>query len=167
MSKNYFVTIGVIALFVVGLILLAAPKNSTTGEKALVVGSAGSVLSAAETFFDFGKISMADGNVTHAFKVKSSAAEPVKISKVYTSCMCTTATISSASGQKGPFGMPGHGFVPPANVTVGAGEEFEVAAIFNPNAHGPAGVGRNDRTVYVETDSGKVLQLNFTALVAP
>ena len=167
-NKNTIFSLVVILLFVGGLILLAAPKDrSAEGGAASVSGLTANVLSASETFFDFGKISMAGGVVNHAFKVKNKAGEPVKISKIYTSCMGTTAQIMAAEKEMGPFGMPGHGFVPPANVTVAAGEEFEVTAFFNPNAHGPAGVGRNDRSVYLETAAGEALEFQFTAYVTP
>jgi len=167
-NKNTIFSLVVSFAFVVGLVLLAAPKDRVLeGGKALVSGATAGTLLAEEIFFDFGKISMARGNVSYDFAVKNTTTEPIKISKVYTSCMCTTAVVMAASGETGPFGMPGHGFVPRADATIGAGEEFSVRVIFNPAAHGPAGVGRNDRSVYVETDSKEVLELKFTALVMP
>lgn len=89
--------------------------------------------------------------------------------------MCTNATLlhgdpSAGSGQVkkfGPFGMPGHGFVPKVNDAVNSGEEVSVEVVFDPAAHGSAGVGRIDRVVFVETESGLPLQLKFVAIVTP
>lgn len=139
-------------------------QQSFPGAEAL---SLTSEFSAEEPFFDFGTISMADGDVNYDFKIKNNAPGPVTIKRIYTSCMCTTAYLTDGSEQKGPFGMPGHAPNPAIDYKIDPGKELTVRAIFNPLAHGPAGIGQNDRTVYVESESGAVLQLNFTAFVTP
>ena len=46
-------------------------------------------------------------------------------------------------------------------------EEMEIEVIFDPNAHGPAGVGLAERAVYLDNDRGVPFELTFSADVAP
>ncbi|GMU73844.1 MAG: hypothetical protein AMXMBFR44_0430 [Candidatus Campbellbacteria bacterium] len=126
-------------------------------------------LIAPETFYDFGKISMRDGLVEKRFVISNPTAENILLSTIVTSCMCTTAFIVEPDGsEKGPFGMPGHGgSVPPANEIIPAGESREIRVVFDPNAHGPAGVGAIDRTITLTERGGAVSTLNFKAVVTP
>lgn len=171
MKKNTIISVAVLAILFVGLIWIAKPNPKQ--EKAGVVPSEKasanvlSTLEVPETFFNFGEVSMADGKVQHEFKVKNTSANPINIAKVYTSCMCTTASIMVGENKKGPFGMPGHAAVPKANMMIGAGEEAIIIAEFDPNAHGPAGVGRIERQIYLEDNTGVQTVLNFEAVVTP
>lgn len=66
--------------------------------------------------------------------------------------------------------MQGHGgVIPKINVEVQPGETAEIEAVFDPAAHGPQGVGKVRRAVYVETDSSDTpeIQLSFEANVMP
>jgi hypothetical protein len=117
--------------------------------------------------FDFGNISMARGSVSREFTVRNTSSQSVAVAKVYTSCMCTSATLESAGVKVGPFGMPGHGIVPRANATIPANSDARVTVTFDPAAHGPAGVGRIERTVYLEDESGATFQISIAATVTP
>ena len=127
------------------------------------------VLSAQESKFDFGTISMQNGKVEYDFKVKNEGEEPVAINKVYTSCMCTTAFFIDPDGKKyGGFGMPGHGLSKTSSdIVVGPGQEATVKAVFDPAAHGPSGVGLVQRSVFLETNSTQspMMEFNFDAVV--
>ena len=82
--------------------------------------------------------------------------------------MCTTAFIVGPDGNvKGPFGMPGMGYVPPANEIIKAGESRIIRIVYDPNAHGPAGVGQIDRFVTLTDSDGGTLQFEIKALVTP
>lgn len=157
----------VILIITVGFILISRRSSENKISPTSLAGP--SALAAAESFFDFGKISMAKGNVSHEFRVKNAGAKPVNITKIYTSCMCTTAILQMSSGKElGPYGMPGHGgFAPAISQIVMPGEEMTVKAIFDPAAHGPAGVGLIERVVYVENNSGKPVEIQFKAVVTP
>jgi len=117
--------------------------------------------------FDFGRISMAKGKVSHRYSIQNTGAKPLTITKMFTSCMCTTATLITRSVQKGPFGMPGHGWLASVNESLAPGEAAQVDVVFDPAAHGPAGVGPTARTVTVVNDAGLALELQFNALVTP
>lgn len=80
--------------------------------------------------------------------------------------MCTTATLTTTQGAVGPFGMPGHATIPTISQTITPNEEASVEAIFDPAAHGPQGVGKVRRTIYIEMDAQKEpLELIFEATV--
>ena len=125
-------------------------------------------LTAAEKLYDFGTISMSRGEVAKIFEIANSTNEEIEIENVVTSCMCTTAYLESGSGEKGPFGMPGHGG-PAGKVReiVRPGETRKVRVVYDPNAHGPAGIGPVDRFVYLTEASGKNLELEIKAVVTP
>ncbi len=126
-------------------------------------------LTALQNEYDFGTINMKDGTVSRLFEVKNDGAEPVVVTNVYTSCMCTSAFVTDALGKKsGPFGMPGHGGASArANITIGVGEIARVEAAFDPAAHGPSGVGLAERSIYLETNSKALptVELKFRAIV--
>lgn len=160
------------ALFVLVIIGLLAWGNAAKGRTASVQGissrAQNSVLAAPLVFYDFGTISMKDGNVTKEFTVTNPTAEAVTVETVFTSCMCTTAFLVGPDGVvKGPFRMPGMGYVPPANETIQPGESRIVRVVYNPNAHGPAGVGRIDRFIELTDSAGGSLQLEIKANVTP
>jgi len=82
--------------------------------------------------------------------------------------MCTEAVFEDGKITKGPFGMPGHGLsIPAANVTMEPGSEAEIIVTFDPAAHGPAGVGKIIREIYLEEGAGQPLILRFSANVTP
>lgn len=126
-----------------------------------------SALTADETRYDFGTVSMASGTVSHRFTFKNTGSSAVTLAKLYTSCMCTTATLQASGRSIGPFGMLGHGFVPSFSQALEPGAAGEIEVVFDPAAHGPAGVGRIDRVVTLEPDAGAPLEFKFTAVVTP
>lgn len=175
MKKNHqsIIIAGLGVVVIVGLAWLAQPtaRTARTANQASspqVAGqSAPGVLEAQETSYNFGTISMAAGKVKKIFAVKNTAAEPITVSKLYTSCMCTTASLQTATGGFGPFGMPGHGFIPGISATIAPGETAQVEVVFDPAAHGPAGVGRIDRLISLESRDTTTLQLAISANVTP
>lgn len=166
MNKN--IIIGVIASIIIlgGIVWLANPTQQEKNQANMAASSSG-ILTAQEMSFDFGTISMAKGKVTHPFTVKNTGTEPVSIGRMYTSCMCTNALLKMGGNTYGPYGMEGHGFIPTINKNLNPGEEAIVEAIFDPAAHGPAGVGNIQRAVILENNTGKPFELQFTALVTP
>ncbi|MEK7186805.1 MAG: DUF1573 domain-containing protein [Patescibacteria group bacterium] len=126
-------------------------------------------LTSVENFYDFGKISMAKGLVEKTFEITNSSNQEITLERVTTSCMCTSAYLSTATGdEKGPFGMVGHGgTVPKANEVIKAGESRRVRVVFDPNAHGPAGVGIINRVVTLEDNLGGTLEFQIKAVVTP
>jgi len=172
--------IGIVGTIIIfgGLIWIARPEpgerldgvnasvNSAIGSDSLAGGEEALTVAEANNY-DFGTISMAAGEVTHQFKIKNTSSNAVTINKMYTSCMCTTATLMMNNKQFGPYGMPGHGATPKIGQTVDPDEEVNIEVVFDPAAHGPAGVGRIQRTVTIENNIGQPIELQFAAVVTP
>ena len=101
--------------FIFGLIVVLwiarppAEKNASQNSSLTAVVNTSSTLTAEETTFDFGSISMGKGEVTHDFTVTNEGEKTITITKLSTSCMCTRATLITPREEKGPFGMEGHG----------------------------------------------------------
>lgn len=124
------------------------------------------ILSPDKTSYDFGTISMAKGKVSTAFALTNMSSTSIQTSRLYTSCMCTSAKFVQGGWASQEFGMPGHGFLAPMERTIAPGQRAQIVVTFDPAAHGPAGVGKIARAVRLETDKGS-LELTFSADVTP
>lgn len=154
-----FVVVGLASFMWLGRFNPVSPSPQNTG----AVGA----LSATENLFDFGTISMKNGLVDHVFRVTNPSNSDISVAKIFTSCMCTEAYIKVGSEEKGPFGMEGMGYIPPVNEIIKAGESRDVRVVYDPNAHGPSGVGSIDRAVFLTDASGGTFQLEIKAVVTP
>lgn len=163
MNSKIIVSIVSIAAFV-ALVWFAGSASTPANERR---AQAGSALAAPETSYDFGTISMAGGLVRHTFTIRNSQGEPFRVGKVYTSCMCTTALLSLRGRQFGPYGMPGHGGIGDIGAELAPEETASVEVVFDPAAHGPAGVGKIERVAVVENTDGVPFELHFSAVVTP
>ncbi len=163
-------TFAVVLLALAGLIVAArpgtAPAPASRSAPAAEARSQGT-LSAREARHDFGAISMAAGKVTHRFEIRNTGVEPVLIRKMYTSCMCTTASLIRGGRKTAPSGMPGHGLIATLNESLDMNERALVEVVFDPAAHGPSGVGPTERIVTIQNNAGGPLELMITALVKP
>lgn len=155
-------TIISLILLVGGLFWLSRPEV-----KPEVLAADTGRLTAAETAYNFGSISMAKGLVTHKFIITNSDVVPATVTKLFTSCMCTKAKLYVNGKEWGPFSMPGMAAIPSISAVIAPGESAEIEAIFDPAAHGPAGVGKIERTVIAELNGQSPLNLNISAVVTP
>ncbi len=166
-TKNIIIGAVLSIAILVGVVWVAQ-TSSKDKQLANISSVAATKLEAKEMAYDFGSISMANGKVSHLFSVKNPGTASVNVSRLYTSCMCTAASIIQGGKKIGPFGMAGHGFVPKADVELAAGEEVELEVVFDPNAHGPAGVGPISRAIYLEDASGSsLLEIGISGTVTP
>jgi len=143
------------------------PRFGYEGQPTAGQLSGAKVLVTNASYFDFGRIPMSGGKVSHSYSIRNSGNAPLTITKIYTSCMCTDATLITRQGEQGPFGMPGHGSIPTLAERLAPGETARVKVVFDPSAHGPAGIGLNERSVTIRNDAGRSLELSFTAMVRP
>ncbi len=161
MRKALWWTLTVVGVFAF-LIIIGKPSESLSQQ------TARGELEAVERTYNFGTISMKDGKVKHIFEIKNSTDKPLTITKLYTSCMCTTAELTAGTQKAGPFGMQGHGgSIPDISIRLAAGESAEVEAVYDPAAHGSAGVGDIKRSIYVSSKGNANFELTFTARVRP
>lgn len=164
MNKT-IISIGIVAVAIAGIVWIARPGPA--GDVSSSEKSKGTLVVEEANNYDFGSISMAAGDVSHVFKIRNTGSDAVTITKMYTSCMCTTAILTNGDKQFGPFGMPGHAAIPKIDQIISPDAEAEVEVIFDPAAHGPAGVGRIERVVTVENNAGQPVELLFAAMVTP
>ena len=102
----------IVILFIVGLYVWGySIKGGTVGsvKNTSTSNVSKSFLVATEKFYDFGTIKINGGNVETKFKITNLTDKDVNLESVTTSCMCTVAYIEGVNGEKGPFGMVGHG----------------------------------------------------------
>lgn len=162
-KKAIIISIGasavIIGLMAWGYGRMAGPTQAQLTEK----GS----LKVAETLYDFGTISMANGKVNHMFEISNPTEKDITIENVQTSCMCTNAYIVNGADREGPFGMPGMGGMTAVKYVIPAYGTRAIDVVFDPAAHGPAGVGNVDRFVYATEEGGGTIQMEIKAVVTP
>lgn len=90
---------------------------------------------------NWGTIPMSEGKMSRTYALKNASDEPITITGMQTSCMCTVAAFD---GKK--FGMHS-----PPRITseIAPGESKEVVVTFDPLAHGPDATGPITRQVNV------------------
>lgn len=165
--KQISILLGLVVIVIVGLVWFSNNSKTKT-PTAAINGKFGGVLTFDSSQYDFGTVSMAKGKVSKEFTLENKSQGDVKIGEVFTSCMCTEAELKVGGRSAGPFGMQGHGLASNANLIVKPGEEMIVKVIFDPAAHGPAGVGPIERQIAIYTSAGKdPVVLNFKAVVTP
>ena len=157
--------IGILAFL--GILFWAGKENARQNESADNAIKIDSSLAASVSSFDFGVIRMKDGNVEKMFEVKNESEKEINLADVFTSCMCTTAYLEKEGKAQGPFGMPGHGLSTKPRLSILPGETINVRVIFDPNAHGPAGVGLMERTVHLVEENGGEEVLSIRSMVTP
>jgi len=170
MKSKTIISFLIIILGIIGLFWWGrSVQKSTSANPSSNLSASALALSALETSYDFGKISMAQGLVEKIFEISNPTNQDITVERITTSCMCTLSYISTSEGkEKGPFGMVGHGgTVPKANEIIKAGESRKLRVVFDPNAHGPAGVGIINRVVTLEDNGGGTLEFEIKAVVTP
>lgn len=170
MKANIILGALVVALLFGAVFLLGYSGRGSTAASVQNAGQSNgrSGLVAPQPFYNFGTISMKNGDVSYDFTVTNPTDKDITVPTLVTSCMCTRALIIEPDGTtKGPFKMPGMGYVPPADEIIKAGESRTIRVIYDPNAHGPAGVGPIDRFAILTDADGGTVQLEIKAVVTP
>lgn len=170
MKLNTILIVLAAALVVGGLLVWSYEKGGASASAVQGISQTGvkSVLAATTTMYDLGDVPINGGEAVREFTVANPTDKDVLVSTLVTSCMCTAAYIVEPGGSaKGPFGMPGMGYVPPADETIPAGESRVIRAVFDPAAHGPAGLGAIDRFITLTDSTGAALVLEIRGVVTP
>jgi len=98
--------------------------------------------------YDWGKINYEGGVVNHVFEIKNSGESNLKLANIKTSCMCTTAKITTPAGASPVFKMHQ---VSDWQGELKSGEMAKLEVEFDPVFHGPTGVGPIERIISFET----------------
>lgn len=113
------------------------------------IASSKSELIADKKDFSFGDINIYGGKVSTNLTLSNNGTEPLTLTDISSSCMCTTATIDDQT-----FGMPMGGMTnPKANITIAPNSSKTLTVTFDPLAHGDNGTGPITRVISIETNS--------------
>ena len=156
-SKTYLWGILAVVIILAGFKVLS---SSATEVAPVLEGE----LTISESSWDLGDVRMSDGMNTKSVPLTNETSSPITLTKMETSCMCTTAQIVHADGSKsGLKGMPGHGGGSATlSETIQAGETVTLLVNFDPNAHGPSATGPITRNVMMMTNSQAQPEINLT-----
>ncbi|HEC32951.1 MAG TPA: DUF1573 domain-containing protein [Candidatus Kaiserbacteria bacterium] len=130
------------ALILAGTLIIASYGISNNKTK---ISKVSSLISVSEPTYNFGDIDIFSGKVNTTYTLKNEGNEDVSIVSAVTSCVCTEGKIDDLE-----FGMhKSTGKV----VVIPAGGEKVLTATYDPLAHGPNGVGKVKRELYLKTNS--------------
>lgn len=161
MNMNKSILWSGLTIIIVGLVAYSfvnssvAPQASESPQATPVASS----IMVAEPPYDFGDIDIFGGKVSTTYTLKNEGVENVTIVSAVTSCMCTEGVIDDLR-----FGMhetTGN------EITIPAGGEKILTAIYDPLAHGPDGTGAVTRELFLKTNSTATpdIRVRFSANV--
>lgn len=121
----------------------------------------------SEKEYDAGTVSMAAGLVKHTYEIKNKGDGDLKINRIWTSCMCTTAHLKVGDKISSEFGM--HSAPVFWSQKIAPGETGYLGITFDPGFHGPQGTGPVIRTIYLSTSDpqNKKIEFRLSANVMP
>lgn len=149
-----FILVTILILFG-GVFILSKTTNS--GQINGV--SANAKLTADEKTFDWGEIAYSGTDATKTFTIKNSGTEVLKLTNIKTSCACTKAQVVIDDKSSPYFSM---------HTTsswigeISPGKEASLTVIFDPDFHGPSGVGAVERLISMETNDAANPQIEFS-----
>lgn len=158
-----FSFVGTILLIAGVAFLLARTSGGVSGSGDSYV-SANEVqgLTVSPGDIDLGQVKYGGGIVSKTFEVKNTTDKTIKLRKITTSCMCTTASVKIGDTETKSFGMEMNGDLNPLiDYDLPSGATAVVTFKFDPVAHGPQGIGKFDRVIGLFFDAGlKELKFN-------
>lgn len=118
-----------------------------------------------ETEYDAGTVSMTDEKVAHVYEIRNVGDSDLKIDKIWTSCMCTTARLKVGDEESGEFGMHSNPIF--WSQRIAPGETGLLEVVFDQTFHGSEGTGQAVRIVYLSTNDpeNKQAEVRLTANV--
>ncbi len=134
-----FIIIAVVLILgglIAGLIVYSQEKNQLNSKIEVIPQE-----------YNFGTISMADGPVKYTYKIKNIGQGDLKITRIQTSCMCTTAVLKVGNNISPQFGMHTSSLLWSQNIA--PEEKGDLEVVFDPGFHGPEGTGETIRGIYV------------------
>ncbi len=127
-KKIGMIAVAAVVVIAIGYFAIGAVSGIASG-----IGKAPKMeLSATE--YDFGTVSQAAGTVSEKISLKNAGTSDLIISKMISSCMCTTAVLVLANGTRSPvFGM--HDTPTGWQGRVAPGSTAEIEIKYDPNVH--------------------------------
>lgn len=110
----------------------------------------------------FGTVKLSSGLVIHRFPVKNIGQTDLKFANLASSCACTKVYFKTATRESPKASMKGMSGVSDWVGVLKTGESGEMIMEFDPNFHGPAGVGKISRILSFETNVPDNSYVEFT-----
>lgn len=146
---NKIVLIIAAMLLIVGGSYFFSQKNSVQPDSALGIIDPSEITMTPESY-DIGEVVMKGGLVEREYEIKNSSKNTLRVKKIVTSCMCTKAAILFGDKKTRFYGMEMSGDKNPnINFDIPGGSSAKLAVRFDPAAHGIAGKGPVDRSIWV------------------
>lgn len=145
-KNKKIIKIVVPVILVAGLVVLAFVFLG--GGAGDAVGAAKIDISPSE--YDAGNMPIGGGLVKHTYEIQNTGEDNLKISRIWTSCMCTTAKLRVGDRESDEFGMHDNPLFWSEEIAPGETGYLDVS--FDPAFHGPGGTGNVVREVYLTTN---------------
>ena len=164
MEKKFILGISLFTLLVLGGGIWFATSLPT---KPTLEKTAGATFWANHTSADLKTIPYEKGVVSHAFPIQNTGEKSLSITNLATSCMCTKVYFTNGKDKSPQAGMKGMSAISPWIGTLQPQEKGEIIALFDPQFHGPQGVGAISRLVSFETSDPEhpYVELSFEGVV--
>lgn len=134
---------------VVGGVLIFAKNKNSIPDSALAQIKSDEVSVSPESY-DVGKMIMKNGFVTREYEIKNNSISILRVKNIVTSCMCTKAQVVIEDKRTRFYGMEMQGAKNPnIDFDIPAESTAKLIVRFDPAAHGIAGVGPINRSVYL------------------
>jgi hypothetical protein len=105
-------------------------------------------IEALETIDQLGEVPRLGGVVVKEYSFKNTGDQPVKLGRLNTSCMCTKAKVVIGDKESQQYGMESPGSLNPSlGYILAPGQTGKVVVYFDPDAHGPKGIGPFSRVI--------------------
>lgn len=152
-------------VIIVGLVIFALVTYLPKGNQSANQGVPKIEISPQE--YDAGTVSMAAGKVQYTYEIKNKGEGDLKISRIWTSCMCTTARLKVGDKESPEFDMHSN----PAfwSQKIAPGQTGYLEVNFDQAFHGLQGLGENIRAVYISSNDpqNKQVEVRLITNVIP
>lgn len=129
---------------------VATKKDASTPPDSVLGEVAASEVTLAPATYDIGKVLMKGGLVEREYEIKNDSKNALRIKKIVTSCMCTKASVWVGDKKTRFYAMEMSGDKNPnINFDIPGESSAKLIVRFDPAAHGIAGKGPVDRSVWI------------------
>ncbi len=173
-GKTSFIPVAAFILFVflLGAMIFLGLQNARPASDA-VGATQDAVVQIEPQTLDMGTVRQSEGVAERSFAIENKGAASLRISGLQTSCMCTSVQLVVGEEKSQRFGMAGHGGSSAAprswSMEIPPGTKGELRVFYDPNAHGPTGVGPVERIITFNTNdiAHQNVEVRIRGIVTP
>ena len=157
--KKFIIGVVGFSVFILagGIYLFAKTPSRANLEK-----EAGAKIGIDHREFSFGTVRLSSGIVVHRYPIKNIGTKDLKIANLASSCACTKVYFKSSTQESPRASMKGMTRITDWVGILKPGESAEIIMEFDPNFHGPTGVGKITRSLSFETNDPQTPYAEFS-----